>query len=68
LKCHGLLRFHDHQSIGRWERSEFPIDQTAEALIRLLAIEQLDLTVDGKTISPAKRTLHSVRRIKANCN
>jgi transcriptional regulator with XRE-family HTH domain len=42
---------HDAQSVGRWERNEFPIDQTAEALIRLLAIEKLELTVDGKTVS-----------------
>lgn len=41
----------DSQTIGRWERNEFPIDQTAEALIRLLAIEQLGLKVDGKTVS-----------------
>jgi transcriptional regulator with XRE-family HTH domain len=34
---------HDAQSVGRWERNEFPIDQTAEALIRLLAIEKLEL-------------------------
>jgi DNA-binding transcriptional regulator YiaG len=42
---------HDSQSVGRWERNEFAIDQTAEALIRLLAIEQLDLNIDGKTVS-----------------
>jgi DNA-binding transcriptional regulator YiaG len=42
---------HDTQSIGRWERNEFPMDQTAEALIRLLAIEQLVLRIDGKTVS-----------------
>jgi DNA-binding transcriptional regulator YiaG len=42
---------HDTQSVGRWERSEFPIDQTAEALIRLLAIEKLGLKADGKTVT-----------------
>ncbi|MCK1578576.1 helix-turn-helix transcriptional regulator [Bradyrhizobium sp. 168] len=42
---------HDPQSIGRWERNEFAIDQTAEALIRLLAIEQLELKIDGETVS-----------------
>lgn len=41
----------DAQTIGRWERNEFPIDQTAEALIRLLAIEQLELSVDAPTVS-----------------
>lgn len=34
----------DHQTIGRWERGETPIDQNAEALIRLLAAEKLDLS------------------------
>jgi DNA-binding transcriptional regulator YiaG len=42
---------HDAQSVGRWERNEFAIDQTAEALIRLLAIEKLELTIGGKTVS-----------------
>ena len=42
---------HDTQSIGRWERNEFPIDPTAEALIRLLAIERLELKVDDSTIA-----------------
>lgn len=33
----------DHQTVGRWERGETPIDQNAEALIRLLAAERLEL-------------------------
>jgi DNA-binding transcriptional regulator YiaG len=37
----------DHQTVGRWERGEKPIDQNAEALIRLLAAERLDLPRDG---------------------
>src|SRR5205085_3333553 len=37
---------HDTQSIGRWERSEHPIEPTAEAIIRLMAIERLDLDVE----------------------
>jgi transcriptional regulator with XRE-family HTH domain len=36
----------DKQSIGRWERSECEIDSVAEAVIRKLAIEKLDLKVD----------------------
>jgi len=36
---------HDKQSIGRWERSEFDIDSAAEAIIRKLAIEKLELDV-----------------------
>ncbi len=31
----------DHQTIGRWERAEHPIDPTAEVLIRMLALEHL---------------------------
>ena len=42
---------HDAQSVGRWERNEFAIDQTAEALVRLLAIEKLGLKLDGETVS-----------------
>ena len=41
---------HDSQSIGRWERGEFPIEPTAEALVRLLAIQHLDLDVASSTI------------------
>ena len=38
----------DHQSIGRWERGECPIEGAAEALVRLLSIERLGLTpADG---------------------
>jgi transcriptional regulator with XRE-family HTH domain len=41
---------HDAQSVGRWERNENPIDPTAEALIRLLAIQRLELDVAESTI------------------
>lgn len=34
---------HDSQSIARWENGKCPIDASAEALIRLLAIERLNL-------------------------
>ena len=36
----------DHQTIGRWERGEKPIDQNAELVIRLLAAERLGLDLD----------------------
>ena len=36
----------DKQSIGRWERSETEIDSTSEAVIRKLAIEKLELSVN----------------------
>jgi transcriptional regulator with XRE-family HTH domain len=32
----------DGQSVGRWERGEFPIDQTAEVVIRMMVIEHLE--------------------------
>jgi DNA-binding transcriptional regulator YiaG len=41
---------HDAQSIGRWERGEVLIEPTAEALIRLLACELLNLGVEKSTI------------------
>jgi DNA-binding transcriptional regulator YiaG len=45
----------DHQTIGRWERGEKPIDQNAEALVRLLAAERLELAPDGSIEELAKR-------------
>jgi|SRR5208337_3886222 len=45
----------DHQTVGRWERGEKPIDQNAEALIRLLAAEKLDLPREGTVEDLAKR-------------
>ena len=38
---------HDAHSVGRWERSEHPIEPAAEALIRRLAIERLRLADVG---------------------
>ena len=35
----------DKQSIGRWERSEIEIDSAAETVIRMLAIQRLELNV-----------------------
>ena len=34
-------------AIGRWERSEIPIEPNAEAIIRLIAIERLGLKLDA---------------------
>lgn len=36
----------DHQTIGRWERGEKPIDQNAEAVIRIVAAERLGIRPD----------------------
>lgn len=32
----------DVQTVGRWERGEFPIDPTAETLIRVLTLQHVD--------------------------
>lgn len=39
---------YEAQSVARWEKGEFPIAATAEALIRLLAIQRLKL--DGTSV------------------
>jgi DNA-binding transcriptional regulator YiaG len=31
----------DHQTVGRWERGETPLDPTAETIIRMLVLEQV---------------------------
>jgi DNA-binding transcriptional regulator YiaG len=36
----------DTQTVGRWERGETPIQETADTVIRRLAIERLGLPVD----------------------
>jgi DNA-binding transcriptional regulator YiaG len=42
-----VLVHHDKQSIGRWERGEYEIDSSAEAIVRRLAIEKLSLNIDS---------------------
>lgn len=49
----------DHQTVGRWERGEVPIDETAEVLIRLLAAERLELDLDMPLAEVAKRCVPS---------
>lgn len=44
----------DHQSIGRWERGENPIDPLADLAIRLLASEILGVPLD----SPVTEVTH----------
>lgn len=41
------LVHHDKQSVGRWERGEFDMDGSSEAIIRRLAIEKLDLDLSS---------------------
>lgn len=41
----GLLK-KDHQTIGRWERGEIPMDQNAEFAIRMLAKDKLNIDTE----------------------
>ncbi len=56
-----ILVHHDKQSIGRWERSEFEIDSSAEAIIRRLAIEKLLLNIDSGIDELSRRSVPSVK-------
>lgn len=40
----GRMVHKDQQSVGRWERGETAIDANAEALIRLIAMDRLQIT------------------------
>lgn len=55
------LVHHDKQSIGRWERSEYEIDSTAEAIIRRLAIEKLSLEVQSGIDELSRRSVPSAQ-------
>ena len=46
---------HDTQSIGRWERGEIPIEPNAEAVIRLLAAERLELKDGAESVEELSR-------------
>ncbi len=49
----------DHQTIGRWERGDVPIDQNAEALIRMIAAEKLEVAQDMTAEETAARCISS---------
>lgn len=51
----------DHQTVGRWERGEVPIDETAEMIVRLLAAERLKLELDVPLAELAKRCVPSAQ-------
>ena len=55
----------DHQTVGRWERGECPIDQNAEAVIRMMAAERLKIDTELSVEEMAKRCVPSavVRKI-----
>lgn len=51
----------DHQTIGRWERGEKPIDQNAECMIRMLAAEKLELKPGLSVEEMAQRCVPEAR-------
>ncbi len=53
------LVHHDKQTIGRWERSEFEIVGSAEAIIRRLSIEKLKLDAQEGIDELSKRSIPS---------
>lgn len=60
------LVHHDKQSIGRWERAEYDIDSSAEALIRRLAIEKLNLQTEDGIDELSRRSIPSVQTQSIN--
>ncbi len=49
----------DHQTIGRWERGEKPIDQNAELVIRMVAAERLGIDPKISTEEMVRRCVPS---------
>ncbi len=40
----------DAQTVARWEKGKWAIDGAAEALVRMLAVQRLELELEGATI------------------
>ena len=47
-------------TVGRWERGEIEIDSNAEALIRLMAVQRLDLQVETDIEALSSRCVPTV--------
>ncbi len=63
----GKIVHKEGQSVGRWERGEAELDPNAEAVIRLLTIERLELDpsltpqqVAERCVPRAKLTVHEI--------
>lgn len=56
----------DHQTVGRWEREETLIDQNAELIIRLLAIEKLELRIKIDLEATAEINIEKARTCNIN--
>ena len=46
-----VLVHKDHQTVGRWERDETPIDPTAETIVRMLVLEMVGQTLSVQEVS-----------------
>lgn len=57
----GQLVKKDHQTIGRWERGEKPIDQNAESVIRLVAAERLEVETELSLEELVKRCVPTAK-------
>lgn len=55
----GQLVKKDHQTIGRWERGETPIDENAEVVIRTYAAEALNIPREASIEELARRCVPS---------
>ena len=61
----------DAQTIGRWERGETPVDESAETLIRLMTLEDMDETAPvrdlaRKSVPSASPTPHIIDATNPN--
>jgi len=63
-----LLVHADKQTIGRWERGEWPIDSTAETVIRRLAIEKLLIPYDQGIEVLARSSVQTAETQPININ
>jgi DNA-binding transcriptional regulator YiaG len=61
-----VLVHHEKQAIGRWERSEFDIDGSAETIIRRLAIEKLQLDAETGIEELSRRSMPTVATQQIN--
>lgn len=57
----GQLVKKDHQTIGRWERGETPLDENAEVVIRAHAAEALGIAREGGIDELARRCVPSAQ-------
>lgn len=51
----------DHQTVGRWERGETPLDQNAEAVIRAIAAQRLGIDPELSMEEIAERCVPSAQ-------